>query len=784
MSNDAGAGRIPGAGTAADWRALGLELRAQGQLSEAVQCMQRALGIDAEDADTWNELAHLMRWLGKPADALAATDRAIQLSPRHAAAWFNRGAALVQQGQIDRGIEAYQQALQWRPAFAEAWSNLGLALGAAKRPDEAITAFRRAIEINPALVPVWNNLGGALLERGQPAEALATYKRAVELDARYAQGWSNLADAHGALGQFTQAIDCSQRALSLDPMLAAAWHNRGIAQGAIGALAQAVESFRHAVEIDPQASSSWNALGKVLLRSGALGEAVQAHRRATQSASGDATGWRNLGQALWLANQHAEAIVVMRKAVELQPSHAGIRADLIYQLLALCEWQDLDQQLSALGTTIDAMPAGEEESPHANVMRCADEACNLALARRWADRLGSLFTERLVAPRPMSPEKPITIGYLSSDLHDHATAYLLRGVFRWHDHQRFRINVYSHGIEDGSAIRAEIRTASDVFRDIRALDHHAAAAQIASDGVDILVDLKGWTQGVRYEICALRPAPVQMTYLGFPGSCGASFIDYALVDKIVVPPGSVQHYSEQLINMPHCYQSNDDEQPIAEIGYCRADFGLPVDGVVLCSFNGNQKIDPLVFSVWMRILSGVPGAVLWLLTGNAIATANLLAQAKQYGVAPERIVFAKSLPRPLHLRRLQMADLALDTMICNGHTTTSDALWAGLPVLTLRGCHFASRVSASCLAAIDMPELITETLQDYENLALRLATDTVLLAATRRKLQRNRRTTPLFDSRRFTRNLEKAYLGAWRLHQAAHAPESFSVEDMEPLYRR
>jgi predicted O-linked N-acetylglucosamine transferase (SPINDLY family) len=424
----------------------------------------------------------------------------------------------------------------------------------------------------------------------------------------------------------------------------------------------------------------------------------------------------------------------------------------------------------------DGVPRGQVEGPLANVTRCDEPARNLVIAQRAAQHISMRYRPQFAARRRTAVAgERITVGYMSSDIHNHAIAHLMRGVFQGHDHERFRIHTYSYGADDGSHYRAEVRAASDVFRDIRALSHRAAAEQIAADGVDILVDLKGWTEGIRFEICALRPAPLQMTYLGFPGTCGADFIDYAIVDATVVPPVEARNYSEQLIYLPHCYQATDDQQPMASEVCRRGDFGLPEEAIVLCSFNQSYKLDPVMFAAWMRILQRVPQAVLWLFAGNRWAEDNLRQAAQEHGVAAARLVFAAGLPKPQHLRRLQLVDVALDTRIYNGHTTTSDALWAGVPVVTLMGRHFASRVSASCLEAIGMPELVTHTLAQYEELAVALANECERVAELKSKLARNRGHEPLFDTRRFTRNLERAYQQAWENYLGGKPAQSFKV---------
>ena len=760
------------------WREECARLRRQGKFAEAVDACRRAVEGAPDDAEAWNELAHALRFQGQLADARDAAERALKLNPELAAAWFNLGAVRIAQGDAARGIDAYRKALELKPDFAEAWSNLGIALGGQDRHDEEIEAYRRALAINPQLAMVWSNLGSALGEQGKADEAIGAYRRAIEIDPQLAQGWSNLGDALREAGQSDRALEACERAVELDPGLAAAWGNLGATRMGRGEFSEALPAFRRALELDPGLVQSWSNLGSTLLRLGNIPEAISAQTRATELAPDNAQWWRNLAHALWAGKQLPDAINALRRATVLQPGHAGLRADLIYQLLGICDWSDLEAQLARMAASMDIVPQGQEETPHGNIMWCDDEARNLAVAQRWAQlvsaRIPPVFAAR---SRPAKSVKRITIGYLSSDIHDHATAHLMRGVFRLHDHENFRIHTYSYGPDDGSGYRAGICAASDIFRDIRTASHRAAAEQIAEDGVDILVDLKGWTQGVRYEICAMRPAPLQMTYLGFPGSCGADFIDYALVDAVVVPPESAACYSEKLIYLPHCYQSNDDRQVISSDACRRSDFGLPQDGVVLCSFNNSQKLDPVMFTTWMRILRRAPRAVLWLLAGNRWALENLRREAAAHGIAADRLVFADGLPKPGHLRRLQLADVALDTRICNGHTTTSDTLWAGVPVVTLFGKHFASRVSASCLGAIGMPELVARTLAEYEDLAVRLATDHTYRGGIRAKIENNRLREPLFDTRRFTRNLERAYAQAWKYYAAGESARTFAIED-------
>jgi len=370
----------------------------------------------------------------------------------------------------------------------------------------------------------------------------------------------------------------------------------------------------------------------------------------------------------------------------------------------------------------------------------------------------------------------ITIGYLSADFQEHATAHLTAELFQLHDRSRFRVIGYSYGRDDGGAARRQLRESFDEFVDLIDCPHAESAARIRADGVDILVDLKGYTTDARPEILVLRPAPIQVSYLGYPGTMGSHAMDYVLVDRQVVPADEQECFTERLVHLPDCYQVNDRRRPIAPRIPARAECGLPEEGFVFCCFNSAYKITAPMFGIWMRLLAAVPGSVLWLLDPGATAAANLRREAElRLAGGAARVVFAPSLPNPEHLARLAVADLFLDTLPYNAHTLTSDALWGGCPVITCAGRAFPGRVAASLLRAIGLPELVTQTLPDYEALALRLALNPPGLRAIREKLRANRLTTPLFDSRRFTRHVESAFETMWRMQLAGEPPRPFAV---------
>jgi protein O-GlcNAc transferase len=422
-----------------------------------------------------------------------------------------------------------------------------------------------------------------------------------------------------------------------------------------------------------------------------------------------------------------------------------------------------------------ALPA---ETPFQNISRHAEPALNLKVAASWSRAMADPWQ----APRyqfSVAKEKTdvIRIGYLSNTFRNHPGAQLIAGVFRLHDRARFSIYSFSYGANDGSVYRKRIEKESDHFVDISRLSDGEAAALIHQHRIDILVDLRGLTQGSRLGISALRPAPIHVVYLGYPGTTGADFIDYIIADKTVVPTSQIPCFSESVVYLPHCYQATDNTQKIANRKMSRTDVEIPEDAFLFCSFATHYKFEPMMFDCWMRVLQQVPQGVLCLLKSDKFTQQNLIKECVRRNIKSERLFFLEKLPKDEHLKRLQMMDLSLDTRIYNGHTTTSDSLWAGIPVLTLKGTHFASRVSASILQTIDLPELIVDKIEKYEALAIKIASNPEFLKALKQKIHRNRLTEPLFDTPRFVRNLEQAYLEMIQLFRSGKPRRQIDVKD-------
>jgi predicted O-linked N-acetylglucosamine transferase (SPINDLY family) len=635
------------------------------------------------------------------------------------------------------------------PDAIEAWHLLGVIAAGQGDLDGAVAAERRVLGRRPDHAEAQRNLGAVLARQGRLAEALPWLEGAVARNPDLPDALLNLASALRELGRPAEALGAVDRVLQCNPDHAEGWRQRGIVLSQLDRRPEAILAFERSLRLAPQAAV-FGELSGVLRMEGRLDDAMAA----------------------------------ARQALVLDPKDEGAAARLLHLFDQACDWAEAARlRPHVRRQTVKALAQGRRpaETPLAILTYEEDPQAALALAAAHARAAQRRAGPPLPpAPRAARPDERIRLGYLSADFCEHAVSQLLVRTLELHDRRQFATTAYSTGSDDRSALRRRVMAAVDEFVDIRDMDHRASAERIARDGIDILIDLTLHTAGHRLEIPALRPAPLQVGWLGFPGSSGADYFDYLLTDRIVSPPDQAAFYSEQLAYLPETFQPNDDRQPIAAGSANRADYGLPETGFVFCSFNQGYKFEPVLFDLWMGLLREIPGSVLWLHRLNALAPAALQREAATRGVAPERLIFADRPEKPVHLRRLGLADLALDMRIYNGHTTSSDALWAGLPVLTLRGRHYPARVTASVLEAIGLPELVAGDLEQYREIALTLARNPAALAALKAKLAHNCRTEPLFDSPRFTRHLEAVYRALWQRHRSGLAPALIDPGPMKP----
>ncbi|NJM34251.1 MAG: tetratricopeptide repeat protein [Rhodomicrobium sp.] len=614
-----------------------------------------------------------------------------------------------------------------------------------------------------------------LLKAGHLGAAAATFERVIEANPQnwlsiYLLGYIRL--RQGSLDLAARHIE---RCLAINPAYAEAHCDLGIVLRESGDLEGARARFETAIALKPGFHAAHNNLGNILMAQGRLHEAVESYRRALELMPNSADGYANLGGVLRLLNRIEDATAMYRQALTIDGNHSGALVAYYHLRRDACDWDGLDSfERKILDETFrkgHRVPC----FPILNLAATAED--HLISARAWAKGIKSPLAEPFAhAPaRRTGSERRLRIGYLSGDFRRHATARLISELIERHDRTRFEVFGYCFSQDDASEERQRLIGAFDRFVPIDALSHGDAARRIDRDGIDILIDLKGYTAGARTEILAARPAPIQVNYLGYPSTMGAPFIDYIIADAFVAPMERQPFFDERIVHLPDCYQPNDTKRPIADSAPSRAECGLPGEGFVFCSFNGSYKITPELFGLWMRLLARVPGSVLWLLGSNALMQENLRRRAALSGIDPLRLVFAPKLEFSQHLARHRHADLFLDTLPVNAHTTASAALWAGLPVLTCVGDIFVSRVCGSLLKALDLSELITYSLDHYECLALELALDPNRLGEIRSRLARNRDAAPLFDIARYTEGFEAAFGHMAELRERGERPRAFAV---------
>ncbi len=663
---------------------------------------------------------------------------------------------------------------------ADAYHLRGMARRELGRFSEALEDMRYAAELDAGNAMLWLHIGQIEQRMGELVSALDSFRRATELNPKLEEAWFRLVQAAQAQHDWPLAYQACEHLLALPsvnpPIEAQARTTLGMAMRHLDQLPASLVQFQRALELAPDLldarlnlAESYRLLGQSERAEAEIQHCLQSHPQV-------ADVYLALSEVV-VEQDASAALRALHRAVELEPSYRLRFARRVHRLeRQLCEWTAFDASVS---TTIQAAHEVEEELGDLFITLSVpgfDRALQRQRADRWA---AQLKYESGTSASPLEHVKPtqgerLRIGYLSADFHAHPTAWLMAEVFELHERSRFEIFAYSLGKDDGSPMRQRLVQAFDVFHNLRGKSLAQINTQIRADGIDILVDLKGYTEHARPEIIALRPAPIQVNYLGYPGTLGGDYWDYIIADDVVLPEAHQADYSEKPVYMPWSYQCNDRQRAVAEVP-TRTMAGLPEQGVVLCCFNTSYKLTPAFFALWCEVLREVPGSVLWVLDGGDAVRENLTQFAQDQGVDAKRLVFAPKLPHAQHLARLSLADLFLDTLPYNAHTTASDALWVGVPVVTCLGDTFAGRVAASLLRAVGLGELVADTPATYQAQLVRLAGDPQELARLREHLLRERLRCPLFESESFTHDLEDAYQQMWSRYQAGLAPEVLRV---------
>ncbi|XP_076623152.1 O-linked N-acetylglucosamine (GlcNAc) transferase sxc isoform X1 [Colletes latitarsis] len=900
---------------------LAAALVAAGDMEQAVQAYVTALQYNPDLYCVRSDLGNLLKALARLDEAKACYLKAIETRPDFAVAWSNLGCVFNAQGEIWLAIHHFEKAVALDPNFLDAYINLGNVLKEARIFDRAVAAYLRALNLSPNNAVVHGNLACVYYEQGLIDLAIDTYRRAIELQPNFPDAYCNLANALKEKGQVVEAEDCYNTALRLCPSHADSLNNLANIKREQGYIEEATRLYLKALEVFPEFAAAHSNLASVLQQQGKLNEALMHYKEAIRIQPTFADAYSNMGNTLKemqdiqgalqcytraiqinpafadahsnLASIHKdsgnipEAIQSYRTALKLKPDFPDAYCNLAHCLQIVCDWTDYEARMKKLVSIVaeqldkNRLPSVH---PHHSMLYPLSHEFRKAIAARHAnlciEKIHVLHKQPYKYPREIGAR--LRIGYVSSDFGNHPTSHLMQSIPGLHDRQSVEIYCYALSSDDGTTFRAKIARESEHFIDLSQIPcNEKAADRINSDGIHILVNMNGYTKGARNEIFALRPAPIQVMWLGYPGTSGASFMDYLITDEVTSPLELASQYSEKLAYMPHTYFIGDHKQmfphlkerliltdklnmkgkvadnvavinatdlspmientlvkeirevvvpdaknkpveislKVAELptttpietmiasGQCqmsvngvvvqngmattqvnnktatgeevpqnivittRQQYGLPEDAVVYCNFNQLYKIDPLTLHMWAHILKHVPNSVLWLLRFPAVGEPNLQATAQQLGLSPGRILFSNVAAKEEHVRRGQLADVCLDTPLCNGHTTSMDVLWTGTPVVTLPGETLASRVAASQLNTLGCPELVARTRQEYQDIAVRLGTDREYLKATRAKVWKARSESPLFSCKLYALGMEMLYRKMWDRYARGEKPD-------------
>jgi protein O-GlcNAc transferase len=787
------------AGAIALWRA--------GRQVEAEIACAAILLASADQLDARGLLAQIHTASGRYAKAAEHLLRIAELQPTDAAAWRRLGDAQFAGGEYESAAATFRRAITLEAGHPRAHNNLGRALTLLGETDAAIGSYRQAIAMDPKYAIAHSNLGLALTTRGENEEALLCHERAIALKVDFAEAHCNRGNALLRLGRTEAALEAHVRSLALEPGSVVYRCNCGSVLLDLRRPESALGYFAEALRMQPQSSPALNGCGQALRQMRRFKEGLEYYERAIALVPDDidsqtykagilldmerfeaaiavcdevlerwpevpaALMFRGLSYYLLMRAQNGEAAACFERLLRAEPGHPYALGYLLHSKYNSCDWSSSARVAEAMA----GIAAGKPVITPFALMALTDSVdIQLKCAQNFVRHMHPVGNSRLCNGEPRTNDK-IRIAYISGDLREHALSYLMTGVFEKHDRERFEIMAVSFQPPVATPFGARILQSLDLFLEVKDESHREIAQLLYDMRIDIAVDLMGHTRGGRPDIFGHRPAPVQVSYLGYPGATGAPYIDYVLADEFVIPPHLRECYSEQVVYLPDTYQANDDRRPPVENPPSRSEVGLPEDAFVFCAFNNHYKITPDVFDIWCRLLLQCPHSVLWLLARTETTRVNLAAAAQDRGVDPSRLIFAGDVPYAQHLARMACADLFLDTFPYCAGTTASDALWAGLPLVTRCGESFASRMAGSLLKTSGLPELITSSAEEYEQLALKLANDAGRLAALRARIAAGRGSNPLFDTQRFCSNLETAYVTMLERARRGEPPAPFAV---------
>ncbi|KAG5416525.1 hypothetical protein IGI04_004092 [Brassica rapa subsp. trilocularis] len=746
-----------------------------GDLNRALQYYKEAVKLKPAFPDAYFNLGNVYKALGRPTEAIMCYQHAIQARPSFAMAFGNIATIYYEQGQLDLAIRHYKQAISRDPRFLEAYNNLGNALKDIGRVEEAVRCYNHCLHLQPNHPQAMANLGNIYMEWNMMGPASSLFQATLTVTTGLSAPFNNLALIYKQQGNYTNAISCYNEVLRIDPLAADALVNRGNTFKEIGRVTEAIQDYMHAITFRPTMA--------------------EAHA--------------NLASAYKDSGHVEAAITSYKQALLLRPDFPEATCNLLHTLQCVCCWEDRSKMFTEVEGIIRRqinMSVLPSVQPFHAIAYPIDPILALEISRKYAAHC-SIIASRFGLPPfnhpagvPVKREggfKRLRIGYMSSDFGNHPLSHLMGSVFGMHNRDNVEVFCYALSPNDGTEWRQRTQSEAEHFLDVSAMSSDAIAKTINEDKIQILINLNGYTKGARNEIFAMQPAPIQVSYMGFPGTTGATYIDYLVTDEFVSPLQYAHIYSEKLVHLPHCYFVNDYKQKNQDVldpksKPKRSDYGLPEDKFIFGCFNQLYKMDPEIVNTWCNVLKRVPNSALWLLRFPAAGEMRFRActcDAAAQGVHPDQIIFTDVAMKNEHIRRSVLADVILDTPLCNGHTTGTDVLWAGVPMITLPLEKMATRVAGSlCLATGLGHEMIVNSLEEYEEKAVSLALNKPKLQALTKELRASRLTCPLFDTMRWVslgsylhsslvpvKNLERSYFKMWNLHCSGQKPQHFKV---------
>jgi protein O-GlcNAc transferase len=751
---------------------LGVELKAVGQLNEAVKSYKKAIEINQNYAEAYNNLGNVLMDLDLLNDAVQAYKSALAINPDIADFHNNLGNTFRKLKQLDEAAKCYQNALSINPLFTEAYNNRGISYYELGKLDDALISYKKAIEIDPSYAEAHNNLGTVFKDLRQFEDAIKFYEKALKIKPNYADAHNNHGVALKTIGQLDKAIFSYKKALEINPNDADTHNNLGNVQSDMELTNDSINSFKKAISINPSFAEAYNNLSISYMKLNHLEDAFKSNARGLKLKSDFAEGYVTQGRIFSLKNKLNNALKSFEKAHFIKPDMDFNLGSILQTKMKLCDWDNLQILIDELVYKIND---GQKAILPMDLLSLIDDPELQFKSSQIFANFEYPPSQILLKIKDYPRHSIIKIGYFSADFKDHPVSNLTAELYELHDRSHFEIHAFSFGLDTKDEMNLRIKAGVDFFHDVQSFNDKDIVLLTRSIEIDIAVDLSGYTAGCRTKIFSMRAAPIQASYIGLLSSMGAEYYDYLIAGDGMIPEQNQKYFTEKIVYLPS-YQVNDSKETPPDINLSRQDVGLPDEVFVFCCFNNTYKITPTTFDSWARILDKTEGSVLLIYANNKSSQKNLTQEIILRGIDPQRLIFGKSLPRPEYLARYRVADLFLDTWPYNAGTTASDALRMGLPVLTLIGNAYPSRMAASILNAVNLKELITNTQEEYETLAIEFAQDPIKLKKIREKLLNNLDTAPLYDAPLFTKNIESAYKQIYQRYYQNLKPKNIIIE--------